>query len=268
MSKKSDIKWHSIQGAEVLIGLTDTSSVKGALYPVGNCSKFEFSEMGDTKTDIQDWSVAGAPLLGSVLKTRIPTFGATLMEARTKNLRMLLMGDESEYTQTASPVTAEALVGGCHVGAIYQLANAPISGTGIAVQTTGGSPVTLVKDTDYTVDLTLGQIEMLLLHAGVTDGAAITCNYTPTALVAGSGYPQILAGTIFQRECSVVVTGYPSKGPKMQLYIPRCMVEADGALAFVSEDPATFGLKFTVLSNTELAGNALFRYRQLAAPTS
>jgi hypothetical protein len=267
VSAKADIKWHSLSGAEVLIAVIE-NGVKGCYYPAGNAPKFAFSEMGDDTADVKDWTRAGAPLLGKILKSRIPVFSVTLQEARARLMRLPFMGTVSEYVQAATNVPAEAL-GNVHVGGIYQLAHINIDNTTPLVLSDNATPTphTFTLTTHYTLNLALGQIEIIALPTGVTEGTPIFADYTPTAIVTGSGIPQIDGGVAQAVTVSILVTGFPSRGPQMQIYIPRAEVQMDGEIAFINEDPATYGLKINVLSNDELAG-ALFRYRQLAVPAS
>jgi hypothetical protein len=268
MSAKADIKWHSLSGAEVLIAVIE-DDVKGCYYPAGNAPKFAFSEMGDDTADVKDWTRAGAPLLGKILKSRIPVFSVTLQEARARLLNLPFMGELTEYVQAATAVTDEAL-GDVHVGGIYQLAKIDIDDSPALTLSDNATPTpnTFTLDTHFTLNRALGQIEILALPSGVVDGTPIFADYTPNAIVAGSGVPEIAGGVAQAVTCSILVTGFPSRGPQMQIYIPRAEVQMDGEIAFINEDPATYGLKINVLANDELAGGALFRYRQLAAPAA
>lgn len=268
MGKKAQLKWHSLSSAEVLIAMNDASDVRGPFYPAGNTPKFAFQTMGDDLAPVKDWTNAGAPLLGNLLKGRIPEFTATLQEVRVNLLRLGFMADITEYTQPATAVVAEAL-GKVYLGGIYQLAKPLVAlSPALTLTDTDATPHPYTLGTHYTLDRTLGQIEILAIPAGGAEGDSITASYTPTAIVAGSGYPELYLGTATQRLGAMLVTGIPSRGPAQQIYIPRCQFELDGGFDMVSEDPLSYTLKINVLSNTELPSGALARYRQIAPPTT
>jgi hypothetical protein len=249
----------SLSSAAIMLARS-TSGVLGPYIPVGNAPKFEFSQMGDEVDSVKDFTRAGMPPLGDILKSRIPEFSLSLMECDATKLAMMFMGTAEDYTQAATPVVDEDL-GAVHVGGIYKTAKlAPAS---ITLETDEGSPVTFVAGTDYqVVDALAGLIEILALPATVVDGDLMHISYTPAAKTAADNIKTIHGGSATAIEGSLLAIGYPAKGPKHMCQIWRCQISPDGAFPFVSENRAEYNLKIKVLSHpSHLEG--LFDYTQL-----
>lgn len=245
MSFNSDSTRISIGRGRVLLARYSDAGVLGPFIGVGNAPKLEFSTMGDDKVEVTDWQSRTATPLTIISRKRAPEFGLTLMEPNPDNLALLFAADEpGEYTQAATAVTDEA-VGVARVGGIYQTAKML---PGALTLTSGAT--SFVLNTHYVVrDATLGIFEVIALPGGVAAGDALVVDYTPTAVVAGSGYKQVLGAVKSKIEGALKFIGNSDIGPVPFLHIYKCTIEPDGAFPFITSDPAEFGLKITALSD-------------------
>jgi hypothetical protein len=259
MGYNANINRISLSSAAIMLARS-TAGVLGPYLPVGNAPKFEFSQMGDEVDSIKDFTRAGMPPLGDILKARIPEFSLSLMECDPTKLAMMFMGTAEAYTQAATPVVDEAL-GLVHVGGIYK--TALLAPTEITIESDEETPVPFVANTDYrVVDAAAGLIEILALPATVVAGDPMHISYTPTAKTAADNIMTVHGGSATAIEGSLLAVGYPSKGPKHMCQIWRCQISPAGAFPFVSESSSQYELKIKVLSSpTHPEG--LFDYTQL-----
>jgi hypothetical protein len=259
MGYNANITRVSLSSAAIMLARS-TSGVLGPYIPVGNAPKFEFSQMGDEVDSVKDFTRAGMPPLGDILKARIPEFSLSLMECDATKLALMFMGTSEDYTQAATAVTDEDL-GVVRVGAIYKTAK--LSPESITLETDEQTPVTFTVDTHYrVVDALAGLIEIVALPATVVDGDLLHISYTPAAKTAADNIKTIHGGSSTAIEGSLLAVGYPSKGPKHMCQIWRCQISPDGAFPFVSENRAEYNLKIKVLSHSSHP-EGLFDYTQL-----
>jgi hypothetical protein len=241
----------------------------GVLDPylfLGNCSKLDFSTIGDDIAEIIDYTAYTSTPLTRISKKRAPEFPVQLMQANPDNLALIFMGDKpSEYTQTGGTITAEDIAGTALVGGIYKLANKGTVGTpisGFTLKKDGGSPSFTTGTEAILRDAIAGIVEIVALHSGVVAGDALEADYTCPAITTGSGYKKILGGNASRIEGRLLYIGTGSVGPRHQLDIWNCSIESDGAFPFIATDPVEFGLKVTVLADAVYSD--LFRVTELA----
>ncbi len=234
------------------------------LLHLGNCSKFEFSSIGDDIAKITDFTTFVSTPLAQISKLRAPEFGLTLMECNPDNLKLVFMADSgTAYTQSAGTVPGELLSGGIKVGAIYKLAKRGIpGGTQITALTLKKGGVALSVATDYSlIDATNGIVVInAITSSSVAAGDAITADYTAPAITTGLNV--LTGGTASRIEGQLLYIGTSNIGPVHQVDIWNCAISSDGAFPFISSDPNEFGLKVTVLSSSQ---TDLFRITELEA---
>lgn len=247
MGFNADASRHSLPRGRVFFARKSTAGVLGPMVHLGNCSKLDFSTIGDDITEVVDFTSNTATPLTRISKKRVPEFPLSLYECNPDNLALVFMAaDPSEFTQTSTPITGEALDGGVKVGAIYKTKKfGPISSVAVKKGVT-----VLTAGTNYIVrDANVGLIEILSLPGGVSAGDAITVDYTPTAYSAGSGFKQVLGGGVSRIEGSLMYSGASNVGPRHLLQIYNCAITSDGNFPFVAADVAEFGLKVNVLTD-------------------
>src|SRR5690606_33727676 len=101
-----------------------------------------------------------------------------------ENMALFFLGDLSVISQTATPVTDEA-IDDVKKGYFYQIGKTTNNPQGVrgvtAVTVTKAPSTTLVLDTDYTLDAALGRIRILETSSTVSDGDDLLVDYTPVA---------------------------------------------------------------------------------------
>lgn len=247
MGFNADATRIALPRGRVFFARKDGSGVLGPLLHLGNCSKLDFSTIGDDIVEVTDFTQETSTPLTRISRKRSPEFPLSLYELNPDNLALAFMASApTEYTQAATPVTGEVLQGGAKVGGIYQTAKfGPISAITLTVGATAA-----VAGTHYIVrDANVGLIELIALPGSEVAGAVMDIDYTPTAYTAGAGFKRVLGGAAARIEGRLVYVGTSGTGPRHVLKIWNCAVESDGAFPFIATDPAEFGLKVTVLAD-------------------
>lgn len=169
--------YYSGQGV-VMIGPRDTagtSAKPGGLLEVGNVSELKLSV--NTSTVEHKETTTGARAIDLRLTTEIKAnLMMTIENFSAKNLAQALRGKSAAVT--TGTVTAEAVK--AYPGFIMPLAHIKVSA--VVIKTTGGSPVTLTVDDDYSVNLEAGSIKWLEGGANsLTAGQEVTVAYSYAA---------------------------------------------------------------------------------------
>jgi len=212
---------------------------------LGNCSKLEF-KMNDEKAQIFNYAVSTAPLLDESVTKREPMCTMTLHEYTRENVALVLMGSESSYTQTSTPVVGESLAASVIKGRSYQTAKRAI--TGVTVKKGATS---LVLGTDYDiVDAELGLIHIREGSVTVSDADAITIDYTPTA-ITGAGRLRVQAGTSSFIKGALLYVPDNAAGPAFDIEIWTLSLSAESAIGLITgTDYGSFDLSGKVLADT------------------
>jgi hypothetical protein len=244
--------------------------VEGALEPyrfIGITPKVELASMGEDVEEITDPRSSTGAVYKRIVKKRVPEFGLTLKAVTPQNRALVHFADLDELTQAATPVVDEALTGGVAVGAIYKLAHPNVNAAetftlGTAEQT----PVAFTLNTHFTLQADAGIVEIIALPVGVTAGDLLQASYTPTALVAGSGFSRMKTALKNRVEGRMMLLTGTGEGEKRMITIWKCSLTLDGSFPHVTENALEFGVKVTVL--TDDAHDELWEDLQLAAPSA
>lgn len=164
-----DVKEYQIGGGELFIAELLSSGLPGGFRHVGNVPSITLNvsteqythESSTTPTPVQDYSAI----------TKVNGAGKFNLENKNaENLALFFLGEASAYTNPgiaglADVVMIAAGAGNLQTNSWYQIRNAagsPVFGitstNDIVLKTTNGTPVTLTKDTDYTVDALRGMV--------------------------------------------------------------------------------------------------------------
>ena len=213
----------------------------------------------DTRAELYSSRDAAAGLYASATTRRKVTLTAVCNEFSLKNLALVLMGDENSYTQTADPVSGEAVSSALKLGAYYKLANREVSNLVVLQGTT-----TLVLATDYEiVDATLGLFRILPTGAATAD-AAVTANYDKAA-ITGTDQPRISPFTQSSIIGQALFHGDPSDGPAYDARWWKASIKPTGELGLIQDEYGEFTLAFDVLSDATGAygGSANYPYGEI-----
>jgi hypothetical protein len=250
MGFSADATRIALPRGKVFFARKSSAGVLGPFLFLGNAPKLDFGTIGDDIAEVVDWTSSTSSPLTRISKKRAPEFPITLMEANPDNLALVFMGTNTEYTQAATAVTLEQLVGGVAVGAIYRLAKPKVATVSL-LETVAGTPVVFSATTHYIIrDAESSLIEIVALPATVVGGEMMQCTYTPTAIVTGAtAWRKITGGDVSRIEGALLYVGTSATGPRHKLEIWNCSIASDGAFPFIAADPVEFGLKVNVLSD-------------------
>lgn len=187
------------------------------------------------------------PLLARVETSRTLEVNLTLGEYRRFNLALALFGVDSAYTQAATPVVGESLVAaspGSVQGRIYYTAKHKIG----SVTLKDDAVAVTNSVANYILDAESGAI-YITPGGSVTDGSALTVDYTPVAQVAGDGIDLITLGNAGLIEGELRFIGDPLKGKVQEIVLWKVQISPAGAVGFITEDFATFPLSGAALSD-------------------
>ena len=171
----------------------------------------------------------------------------------TENLAMFLLGDVSTVTQTSAPVTGEA-VNDVIKGRYYQLGvsgSNPQGVRGVSAVTVKKGASTLVLDTDYSLDATLGRIRILEGSVTVSNGDDLTVDYTRAA----NSRSRITTGASAEIKGALRYIAYNPEGENRDVYIPYALITPNGDLAMKGEEwqQASFNIEIQKLDNNTAA---------------
>lgn len=169
----------------------------------------------------------------------------TLDSLAREALKMFLLGDFSDESQTGGTWTAEEFT----IAAVdhwIDLGKKNITMSAITDDATP-TPAALVEGTDYLVDWVNGLFLALSTSAKI---GAVGDKFKITGTYAATDIYQIKGGTSLNTRFHFCYIGKPAKGKKMDAYV-LADIAPSGDLAMVSEDWATSGLEFNCIGNTE-----------------
>lgn len=150
-----------------------------------------------------------------------------------ENMAMFLIGDKSIQAQSAltaqtTTILAAKLDRYYQVGATAANPSGVRDLTTVTIATTAGSPVSLVLNTDYTIDLTLGLLYIMPTSIVVVDG---TTGLTVTYATSATTRTQIVTSAISQVNGALSFVGYNPKGLQLDYFMPYVLLTPNGAFA-------------------------------------
>jgi hypothetical protein len=171
----------------------------------------------------------------------------------TENLAMFLLGDVSTVTQTSTPVVGEA-INDVIKGRYYQIgatAGNPQGVRAVSSVTVKKGASTLVLNTDYSLDTTLGRIRVLEGSVTVSNGDDLTVDYTPAA----NSRSRIVTGASAEIKGALRYISYNPEGEQRDMYIPYALITPNGDLAMKGEEwqQASFNIEVQKLDNNTAA---------------
>jgi hypothetical protein len=194
-----DAKEYHIGGGELLIAELLTSGLPGGFRFVGNVPEITVNVSTETYEHLS--STTPTPIQDFSAITKITGSGKFALENKNaENLALFFLGESSTYVNPGIAGLANVSMVAAGAGNIikntwYQVRNAagdPVFGitstNAIAIKTTNASPVTLTKDTDYTVDAVRGMVFLkatspITTAIAASEGLTVTLTADATATV-------------------------------------------------------------------------------------
>lgn len=208
---------------------------------LGEVSELRVTPAEDEQRELYSSASAARPLLKRITIRRKVTFAASLREFNKANLALCLMGAEAEWTQPATAVTGEILSTAPFADRVYKTAKRSIS----AVVIKRGA-ATLVLGTDY--QIVNAEAGLIYLITGTGTGN-LTADYTPAAIVAGSGRSWVKGATQNFIEGGFFYLPDPTAGPKWEVEVWKTSIRPDGDFSLIGDDFGTFQITGQVLTD-------------------
>lgn len=223
----------------------DANGAGTGLRYLGDCSQVEITPAEDEVREHYSSAQSARPLLKRALSRRKMSFAMNLFEFSKGNIGLVLMGEEAEWTQAATPITGEVLSTAPAKDRHYITAKRAIG----SVTLKRGA--TTIPVGEYTIESAESGLIYIKETAPTFDGAtgSLTIDYTPTAITAGAGRPWIKAGKSSVIEGKLFFLPDPSTGPKMEVTVWKVSISPDGGFNLVSEEFGEYKIKGDVLSD-------------------
>ena len=211
--------------------------VPGTLTPagynyIGNCPSISVNVTSETLDHMS--STGGVREIddsATVSTNRSGTF--TTDDVDADNLALFFFGTKNAVSQSSGSVTGEA-ISSAQKGLFYQLGATSANPTGVrnvtsvTVTGTGGTP-TYAAGTDYTVDLTLGLIQIVSAGA-IANGTNLLVNYTRTAV----SREQVVSGNRPIQGALKFIADNP-KGTNRDFFMPYVELSPNGDFAIITD---------------------------------
>ncbi len=227
---------------------TGTQNKTGERY-LGSTSAFSIS--AETQELDHFSSEEGLQVKDESVTLRIDYSGALTMENMDKeNTALFFFGTAEDATIAGAAGQQDALT--ALQGMFYQLGMTAAKPegvenvTGVTVTGSGGVP-TYVLDTDYTLDATLGRIQ-IISGGGIADDTAIEVNYDVTAqtqerIVSGS--------TLIQGAMRFI--SFNGVGGQRNFYMPKVTLRPNGEFSLKGEEWQNISFNLEILQAGNIA---------------
>ena len=217
----------------------------------GNCDSLATSISEDT-VDLTDYTQNTGTPYNTATKSTTVGLKISGFEFTPKMLAVVFKGDTSTFTQSATTLTGETLAPSTLTGLLgsyFKTANRNISAITVLQGTT-----TLVSGTDWSAHDTLsGMIRILPSGSTVTDGTALTINYTAAALSSTTALDTVRMFNTSTVQGSLLFVPKNSSGPLVEARYWNVKLSPDGDVALISDDWLKWNLTGTVLSDSTAA---------------
>jgi hypothetical protein len=153
-----------------------------------------------------------------------------------KTIAIALMGNDVAFSQASGTASDEVAV--ANKGGYVNLAFRNIAATGLSVKNTAGA-VTYVKDTDYTIDYSSGQLFVTETSA-ITDNQSLKVSYTYNAVTAKKTLAATSGSLVGEAELIGVNAMDDSE---IEIFMPEISIATDGAIDWLSDKPIEIKMK-------------------------
>lgn len=219
---------------ELYVDLFDENGNKTGERFLGNCPGFTLSIESEQFDHFSSTGGLRKKDFSAILSVN---FNAeiTCDDVSADNIALFLGGSVSTITQTATPVTNEAIV--VNQGRDYQLGASGSNGFGVqnvgsVVVTNVAGTTTYVLNTDYRLNAAKGRIH-ILPGGAITDGTTIHVDYTPTA----GTFTRVSSGGAGSQTGAIRFISDNAGGSlNRDLYIASASLAPSGELPLITED--------------------------------
>ena len=257
-------------GGEVLLAFLDSSGYPKSFRKLGNCPSITVTASSETyehdsvqgSTPVQDASV---PI------STASSVGFSLENASADNLSLFFLGTAADYTNPLkSAGTDVVFIANADIvkEAWYQIRDAngdPVFGitatNSLVIESSAGTPVVLVLDTDYTVDAITGKIFLkdtstvdTVIAAGATDGN-LQASWTLDASATDVDVTQGMNAAVKNVALHIHSKNAIEDGEITVFQFHKVSLTPDGDLGLIGTEVAQMPFTAQVQSNSAFAQN-------------
>lgn len=220
----------------------------GQLIHLGNCDTFSIG-LSPEKVSLTDFTTeTSAPYKEVVKKTEIP-IKISGFEFSSFNSRLMFMGTETTYTQTAGTITGETIAASTLTGlkgSYFRTTNKQISSPTLIQGT-----ATLVSGTDYEIQNAAGgMVRIKPTSSTVADGTALLLTYVHAALSGTSARTRVHGAVLTSLNGRIVFIPDNTTGPDTEVVVWNASLTPDGEVPFIADDFMKWNLAGSVQSDT------------------
>jgi hypothetical protein len=206
---------------------------------LGNCKTFSVGVAPETVSMVNYMTETSAVYKKVVKSISIP-IKITGFEFSSGVNKLLFMGDQTSYVQTANTITGETIATAAMTGLKGKFYNTLMRNISAPILLQGAS--TLVSGTDYTIeDAFRGVIKILSTGATVADGTALLLTYVHAA-ITGTGLTKIRGAVNTSVEGRLQFLPDNTTGPDNEVVVWNASIAPDGDIGFISDDFAEWNL--------------------------
>lgn len=217
----------------IFIGIYSDDANRADRRFIGNCPGFTLSVESEK---FEHFSSTSGIQTKDLTVTKSVNFNAqvTCDDIQAENLALFLGGTSGTLTQSATPITNEAIT--VQKGYHYQLGLVGSNDVGVrevssvVVTHSSGAP-TYVLDTDYKLDANSGMI-YIISGGAISNGQVIHVDYTPAA----GARTLVESGTGGAVDAELFFVADNAAGDNRDLRIALCSIAPSGELPFITED--------------------------------
>lgn len=211
--------------------VANTTTKTGERF-IGNVTAFSFTIESES-LDHFDSTQGIRQKDDSVLLEVNRTGTLTTDNINKENMGLFILGDYSTQVQTSGTVTDES-IGAVKQDRYYQVGVSPSNPTGvrsISAVTVKVGATTKTVTTDYTVDLTLGRV-YIVVGGGIADDDVVLVTYTKAA-VSREVIKSASGATI---DGALKWVAKNPKGPVRDVYFPSCRLSPNGEFQLLGDE--------------------------------
>jgi hypothetical protein len=219
----------------------------GQYKHLGNCKKFSIGINPEELTMKDYTQESSAPYKRVTTGIEIPITITGFEFAEDPNLKMIFMGDRTNFTQTAHTATAETLAASTLTGlkgSLFQTTRRSLSSATVLQGT-----ATMVSGTDWELYDALAGIIRVLPTGSIADGTVLTANYVAAA-ISGTELPVIRGATQTSVQGRLLFIPANTTGPKDECVVWNAKLTPDGEVDFIADEFSEWNLTGSVQSDT------------------
>lgn len=224
---------------------TSTDNTVGSFH-LGNCDTFGLN-VSTEKLTLKDFTQQSTSNYKEVVSSTDVAINIAGFEFSKDTMALATMGTISTYTQSSGTVTAETLAASTVTGLkgrFFFTAYKNISAVALKQGAT-----TYVLNTDYQITDAVRGIIKILTTGGVTDGTALTIDYTKAAMTGGSALDAIFGGADAAIEGKLRFVSNNTTGPNWDLTAWNVSLRPNGDVSLISEEFNKFTLEGSAQSD-------------------